>query len=101
MPRYTDHRARIIAQLRGQEIHVPDIHYIYSDWEAKVHPEVNVLRQYLEGYFEKFVSTESGRKKQRKVDNALCVGYFWNHVAPDKFLIVGELVAWVIQVPSS
>ncbi|EOA84163.1 uncharacterized protein SETTUDRAFT_155455 [Exserohilum turcica Et28A] len=94
LPRYTDHRARIIAQLRGQEIHVPDIHYIYSDWEAKVHPEVNVLRQYLEGYFEKFVSTESGRKKQRKVDNALCVGYFWNHVAPDKFLIVGELVAW-------
>jgi hypothetical protein len=60
-----------------------------------VHPDVDLLRQHLEGYFEKFISTESVRRKQRKVDNALCAGNFWTHVTPDKFLVLGELVAWV------
>ncbi|KAI4961420.1 hypothetical protein J4E86_000448 [Alternaria arbusti] len=89
-----DHRTRIIARLRDQEIHVPDVHYIYTDWAAKVHPDVLVLRQHLEGYFQTFISTESQRKKQRRVDNGLCAGYFWTHVEPDKFVILGELVAW-------
>jgi len=92
--KYTDHRAEIIARLHGQEIHVPDVYYIYADWEAKVHPDVDVLRHHLEGYFERFISTESIRKKQRKVDNGLCVGHFWTHVPSDRFLILGELVAW-------
>lgn len=90
-----DHRTRIIARLRDQEIHVPDVHYIYTDWAAKVHPDVLVLRQHLEGYFQTFISTESQRKKQRRVDNGLCAGYFWTHVEPEKFVILGELVAWV------
>ncbi|KNG47736.1 terpenoid synthase [Stemphylium lycopersici] len=92
--KYSDHRAEIIARLRGQEIHVPDVYYIYADWEAKVHPDVDVLRHHLEGYFEKFISTENIRRKQRKVDNGLCVGHFWTHVPSDRFLILGELVAW-------
>lgn len=90
-----DHRTEIIARLRGQEIHVPDVHYIYTGWIAKVHPGVQVLRDHLEGYFQKFISTESQRKKQRRVDNGLCVGYFWAHVEPEKFIVLGELVAWV------
>ncbi|USP72987.1 uncharacterized protein yc1106_00261 [Curvularia clavata] len=89
-----DHRTEIIAQLRGQDIYVPDIHYIYSGWEANVHPDVSLLRQSLEDYFDKFISTESVKKKQRRVDAALCAGYFWNHVPSDKFLVLGELVAW-------
>lgn len=74
---------------------MPDIYHVYSSWKAKVHPDVELLRQHLEGYFEKFVSTESVRRKQRKVDAALCTGHFWTHVAPEKFLVLGELVAWV------
>jgi hypothetical protein len=31
------------------------------------------------------------------VDNGLCVGYFWTHVEPEKFIVLGELVAWVSQ----
>ena len=90
-----DHRTEIIARLRGQEIHVPDVYYIYTDWVTKVHPDVEVLRNHLEGYFQRFISTESQRKKQRRVDNGLCVGYFWTHVEPEKFIVLGELVAWV------
>ena len=55
-----------MARLRGQEIYVPDIHYIYSDWEVSVHPDVSLLRQSLENYFDKFISTESVKKKQRR-----------------------------------
>ena len=90
-----DHRTEIIARLRGQEIHVPDVYYIYTDWLSKVHPDVQVLRDHLEGYFQEFISTESQRRKQRRVDNGLCVGYFWTHVEPEKFIVLGELVAWV------
>ncbi|KAJ5022170.1 isoprenoid synthase domain-containing protein [Bipolaris maydis] len=92
--KHGDHRAQIIARLRGQEIHVPDVHYIYSGWEANLHPDVELSRQHLERYFETFISTESVRKKQRKVDNALCAGQFWPRVSSDKFLVLGELVAW-------
>jgi hypothetical protein len=81
--------------LQGQEIFVPDVAYIYKDWEAKIHPDVEALREHLEGYFEKFISTESQRKKQRRVDNALCVGHFWTGVEREQFEILGELVAWV------
>ena len=90
-----DHRTEIIARLRGQEIHAPDVYYIYTDWVAKVNPGVQLLRDHLEGYFRKFITTESQRKKQRRVDNGLCVGYFWTHVEPKKFIVLGELVAWV------
>ncbi|KAA8618123.1 Pentalenene synthase [Pyrenophora tritici-repentis] len=89
-----DHRAEIIARLRGQEIRVPDVGYIYTEWEARVHPDVEVLRHHLEGFFQAFISTESIRKKQRRVDNGLCVGQFYTHVETNKFLILGELVAW-------
>jgi hypothetical protein len=71
------------------------VNYIYTDWVAKVHPDVPVLREHLEGYFQKFISTESQRKKQRRVDNGLCTGYFWTHVEPERFIVLGELVAWV------
>ncbi|KAF1944013.1 terpenoid synthase [Clathrospora elynae] len=89
-----DYRIDIIARLRGQEIHVPDVSYIYAGWDVKVHPDVGELRQHLEGYFEKYISTESQRKKQKKVDNALCVGHFWTDVEKNKFAVLGELVAW-------
>ena len=69
--------------------------YIYTDWEARLHPDVEMLRQHLEAFFRTFVSTESIRKKQMRVDNALCVGHFYTHVETDKFLILGDLVAWV------
>ena len=90
-----DHRVTIIQRLRGQEIRVPDVGYIYTDWEARLHPDVEMLRQHLEAFFRTFVSTESIRKKQMRVDNALCVGHFYTHVETDKFLILGDLVAWV------
>jgi hypothetical protein len=93
-----DHRTEMIARLRGQEIYVPDVYYIYTDWLAKVHPGVQLLRDHLEGYFREFISTESQRKKQRRVDNGLCAGYFWTHVEPEKFIVLGELVAWVNQL---
>ncbi|CAN9211212.1 unnamed protein product [Alternaria alternata] len=89
-----DHRTEIIARLRGQEIYVPDVYYIYTDWLSKVHPDVQVLRDHLEGYFQEFISTESQRRKQRRVDNGLCVGYLWTRVEPEKFIVLGELVAW-------
>ena len=69
--------------------------YIYTDWEARLHPDVEMLRQHLEAFFRTFISTESIRKKQMRVDNALCVGHFYTHVEKDKFLILGDLVAWV------
>lgn len=81
--------------MRNQEILVPDVTYIYKDWEPKVHPDVEVLRDHLEGFFEMYVGTESQKKKQRKVDNALCAGHFWTSVKGKQFEIVGELVAWV------
>ena len=76
---------------------MPDVYYIYEDWEAKVHPDVEKLREHLEGYFAKYISTETQIKKQRRVDNALCAGHFWTHCAPERFLVLGELVAWVCR----
>jgi hypothetical protein len=43
----------------------------------------------------RFIATETQIKKQRRVDNALCVGHFWTHCPADRFLVLGELVAWV------
>ncbi|RMZ68150.1 terpene synthase [Pyrenophora seminiperda CCB06] len=92
--KHQDHRAEIIRRLRGQEIQVPDVRYIYTDWEARVHPGVEILRQHLEGFFQTFIGTESLRKKQRRVDNGLCAGQFYTSVETDKLLVLGELVAW-------
>ena len=101
VPTQRNSRAEIITRLRGQEINVPDIYYIYEGWETKVHPGVQTLRDHLEGYFAAYIGTASQIKKQRRVDNGLVVGHFWSHVEVDKFLVLGELTAWVSSLSHS
>lgn len=43
----------------------------------------------------RYVPTPAQRNKQRKVDNALCTGYFFPGVSREKLFILGSLIAFV------
>ncbi|KAH9882310.1 hypothetical protein J1614_000546 [Plenodomus biglobosus] len=93
-PKQNDYRDEIVARLCGQTVIVPNLDYLYGAWKIVVHPDTNDVRKDLENWFVEYVPTPSQRKKQRKVDNALCTGYFFPGVSRDKLFVLGSLIAF-------
>ncbi|KAH9875880.1 hypothetical protein IAQ61_003345 [Plenodomus lingam] len=93
-PKQIDYRDEIVARLCGQKVIVPNLDYLYGAWKIVVHPDTNDLRENLENWFTEYVPTPAQRNKQRKVDNALCTGYFFPGVSREKLFILGSLIAF-------
>jgi hypothetical protein len=90
----TEQCRTLVNRIRGQTIDVPDIlSIIYNNPTIGLN-DTDYLKPHYEKWLAAYVSTESQRIKQRKVNTPLMTSYFYSTAPKESLPVLFSTVAW-------